>query len=282
MFSPWKDRKPDFLRFNAEIEARKGWAALREHYRRHPPPGTHRFNPNQPRVPAGNSDGGQWTSTGGGFGQPVIIPPNRSLTHDDQVLSDAVADPIMPWGRYAQNVIRPGGTGTRGRAAPRFPGAEPGQLARLEVAEAREEQAIARVREREPVWKPTPGFYNNGIESAIRRSNDRTLEAEHRLIELIENGIGFGPHYCEGIPARGASRNWTTSETEQNNRNFQNYGCHTCGTKYAGTPHGNAVRDHQPSIALKFPGGPQLIVPHCASCSARQGYWLMSNGYRRK
>jgi hypothetical protein len=26
------------------------------------------FNPNQPRVPAGNPDGGQWTSSGGGFG----------------------------------------------------------------------------------------------------------------------------------------------------------------------------------------------------------------------
>jgi hypothetical protein len=27
------------------------------------------FNPNRPRVPAGNSDGGQWTSTGGGGGR---------------------------------------------------------------------------------------------------------------------------------------------------------------------------------------------------------------------
>jgi hypothetical protein len=26
------------------------------------------FNPNQPRVPAGNPDGGQWTSSGGGIG----------------------------------------------------------------------------------------------------------------------------------------------------------------------------------------------------------------------
>jgi hypothetical protein len=29
------------------------------------PPGSH-YNPNQPRVPAGHHDGGQWTSAGGG------------------------------------------------------------------------------------------------------------------------------------------------------------------------------------------------------------------------
>jgi hypothetical protein len=28
-----------------------------------------KYNPNQPRVPAGNSDGGQWTSGAGGSGQ---------------------------------------------------------------------------------------------------------------------------------------------------------------------------------------------------------------------
>ena len=29
-----------------------------------PPDGRHGFDPNQPRVPAGRSDGGQWTNTG--------------------------------------------------------------------------------------------------------------------------------------------------------------------------------------------------------------------------
>ncbi len=37
------------------------------------------FNPNQPRVPAGNSDGGQWTGSGasGGGGGTQSDPPNR-------------------------------------------------------------------------------------------------------------------------------------------------------------------------------------------------------------
>jgi hypothetical protein len=46
------------------------------------------FNPNQPRVPAGNPDGGQWTSEGGGI-------------TDSRVLSDAAPDPIAPGMQFA-------------------------------------------------------------------------------------------------------------------------------------------------------------------------------------
>ncbi|MGA7458272.1 MAG: hypothetical protein WBW51_13265 [Methyloceanibacter sp.] len=37
------------------------------------------FDPNQPRVPAGNPDGGQWTSTGGG-GEDAASSLSRSPT----------------------------------------------------------------------------------------------------------------------------------------------------------------------------------------------------------
>ena len=47
------------------------------------------FNPNQPRVPAGNSDGGQWTSEGGGG------------LNDSRVISDAVDNDWMPGAQYA-------------------------------------------------------------------------------------------------------------------------------------------------------------------------------------
>lgn len=66
MFSPWEEKKADFLRLNAKLEALRGWAALRQYYKRHPPPHSNHFNPNQPRVSAGNPDGGQWTSVDGG------------------------------------------------------------------------------------------------------------------------------------------------------------------------------------------------------------------------
>jgi hypothetical protein len=37
------------------------------------------FNPNQPRVPAGNPDGGQWTSTGGGTGSRLAAADKPRL-----------------------------------------------------------------------------------------------------------------------------------------------------------------------------------------------------------
>jgi hypothetical protein len=55
------------------------------------------YNPNQPRVPAGSPDGGQWTSDDGGIGTTLA---NRERTRladaanrtDSRVLSDALPD----------------------------------------------------------------------------------------------------------------------------------------------------------------------------------------------
>jgi hypothetical protein len=49
------------------------------------------FKPSQPRVPAGNPDGGQWTGTG---------------TPTQTVLSDEQPDPVRPGAQYAQNESR--------------------------------------------------------------------------------------------------------------------------------------------------------------------------------
>jgi len=57
------------------------------------------FNPNEPRVPAGNPDGGEWTSEG-----------SNSGTRDPRVLSDATPDNNwIPGAQYAAN--RPAGIG---------------------------------------------------------------------------------------------------------------------------------------------------------------------------
>ncbi len=53
-----------------------------------------KYRPDQPRVPAGNPDGGQWTSEGGGAGR-----------NDPRVISDATPDNLwMPGAQYAQNI----------------------------------------------------------------------------------------------------------------------------------------------------------------------------------
>src|SRR5262245_14125597 len=96
MFSSWNAKNAAFLRLNAEIEARKGWAALREHYRRHPPKYGNHYDPNQPRVPAGNPDGGEWTSVdrvqdhikvAGRILRipPPRVPPQKPTNREDRI-----------------------------------------------------------------------------------------------------------------------------------------------------------------------------------------------------
>jgi hypothetical protein len=48
------------------------------------------FDPNQPRVPRGNPDGGQWSSAGGGSGRTRLAQTSRSGRH---IGSDAEGTP---------------------------------------------------------------------------------------------------------------------------------------------------------------------------------------------
>jgi hypothetical protein len=105
------------------------------------------FDLDQPRTPAGNSDGGQWT--------------------------------------------RVAGPGARG-GAPRgqFPGAMPGQQARLAAAESRAKDAIHRVRQVDPKWRPRPSVSSTNIEGASpgpmasRQKQRRALRNLHGLVSV--------------------------------------------------------------------------------------------------
>ncbi len=80
------------------------------------------FDPNQPRVPAGNSDGGQWTDAGGGGGSG----------------GGATADVRVAQARR----------GRRGRGSDAE--ATPAQLAIRDVREAQARESIRRVQEIDP------------------------------------------------------------------------------------------------------------------------------------
>jgi hypothetical protein len=56
------------------------------------------FNASQPRVPAGNPDGGQWTSGANSAGNASVA--------DGQIRSDVGPDPTRPGAQYAQNEPR--------------------------------------------------------------------------------------------------------------------------------------------------------------------------------
>ncbi|HET7805921.1 MAG TPA: hypothetical protein VFL53_16915, partial [Pseudolabrys sp.] len=115
------------------------------------------FNPDQPRVPRGNSDGGRWIRTAAG---------NSSRL------------------------------GSRSRYGASFPGATYGQQVRLDLEIARTENALRQIRPYDPTWKPstqsltTPG----SIEGAIRNAEARAQQAESYLNQL-RTGIGgnLGP-----------------------------------------------------------------------------------------
>jgi hypothetical protein len=205
------------------------------------------FNPNQPRVPAGNSDGGQWTGGGGG-GQTQV----------------------------AQNLSRPArGSGLVRLRNGQLAEATPAQEARLAVAQARAEARAAEVRQLDPTWRPTPSFTET-IEGEILAAEAEAREAEGRLQELSRNGIGPGPFAGDSLAARGPKRDFTVEERNRINEIGSGTGCHTCGTRDPGTPSGNFVPDHQPPNALNSSQQPQRLYPQCLGCSQGQGGWTRS------
>ncbi len=133
-----------------------------------------KYRPDQPRVPAGSSDGGQWTDEGGGFGGD-----------DGRIISDATPDDIFPPGsRVAQ--------GRTGSYQVRYPGVQaamtPGQAARYAVANQAARESIRRVNARDPNWRPTPSLYETA-EGAIRAREAEGRQAEARLRELLRDAI---------------------------------------------------------------------------------------------
>jgi hypothetical protein len=118
-----------------------------------------RYDPSQPRVPIGNSDGGQWTSGGGGGG---------------------------PRSEYAQLRPRRLPVGHRiigGRAH----AVTPAQEARLDVSAAQARALVREVQQRDPSWKPRPSIYE-GVEGQILANQSEAQQATARLRELRVSG----------------------------------------------------------------------------------------------
>jgi len=251
-----------------------------------------KYSPDQPRVPAGNPRGGRWTNrnegeNSGSFGNRnaanavtsgedagssgTAENSNRGGINDPRVISDADPESPKPGEQYAQ------AGGRRGGIFVRFNGrtieVSPRQAAELQAVQARADGAIARVRELEPNWKPTPSAYES-VDGLIRKYRADAQQAQDRASELGKMGIGPGPFAGESISARGPERTFRADEVRDNNRNGDEYGCHTCGTRDPATLSGNWVRDHQDPTALNTTGRPQRIYPQCATCSASQGGYV--------
>lgn len=223
-----------------------------------------KFNPNQPRIPAGRTGGGRWTDGSDG-GTRLASGQN-----DPRIVSDADPIVVSPGQQFAQ-------VGRRGIRSFRINGqrveATPSEEAELQAVEARAEGAIARVHELDPNWKPQQGSYQS-VRGLIEEHRYQARQAEDHLADLARMGIGPGPFACESIPARGPERNFTAAERREGNRIGYKYGCHTCGSRDPGTPLGNFVLDHQDPSALNSTGLAQRLYPQCLSCSLKQGGYV--------
>lgn len=202
------------------------------------------YNPNQPRVPAGNGDeSGRWTRVDG-------------------------------WTQVASNTRRPGGGATsgypfQGGGPARFPGASLRQQTELQSATLAAQAAIARVRERDPSWRPGSHVYET-IEGAIRARNAEAREADQRLSDLRFEAATQKRPGSEFIRTESAGPLNAAQQREINQLGARN-GCSTCGRSDSGTKTGNWVGDHQLPNALNPPGRMQRVFPHCAGCSSSQG-----------
>lgn len=115
----------------------------------------HKYSPDQPRVPKGNPDGGQWTSDAGKDGG------------DDRVQLDEIS------------------------AARRAGQRQPTQEVRRDQARGRAQQAVERVRQLDPDWQPRTVSLTqpDSIEGAIRHNEALAREADARFVELSRAGL---------------------------------------------------------------------------------------------
>ncbi|MXN50408.1 hypothetical protein GR158_04730 [Shinella sp. AETb1-6] len=194
------------------------------------------FRADQPRIPAGNPDGGQWTAEGDGD-RPILVS-RRGPRGNGQVRILGRWQPITP-----------------------------AQEARLAVSTSQMQEAIRAVRKIDPNWKPPSQLFES-VEGLIRANEAVMREAHFRVYELTVKRIGPGPFASEWIVAPSTNRRLTRAEQDEINRIGRKFGCHRCGTKIPGTKKGGYVGDHQVPTSL---GTPTRIYPHCLFCSNAQG-----------
>ncbi len=191
-----------------------------------------RYDPDQPRVPAGSPDGGQWTS------------------------GEASGETSQP-----QEMMRRG---------PSLPRGTPAQQMSFIAAKARADAAVARVMERDPTWR-RPESISSTIEGQIEHQREVARKAGEHHAWLVRWGIGGpGQFAVESFPAP-VGRPLNRAERDLNDLFGYRHGCNTCGTFNPGSRTGHWYGDHQPNTGWNHFGRSQVIVPQCSTCSAVQG-----------
>ncbi len=200
------------------------------------------YRPDQPRVPAGNPDGGQWIDGGetGGDTRVELVSSRR-----------------------------PRGNGQI-RIGQRWLPATSGQQLRISISQTARDRAVAEARRIDPSWRPRAQAYET-IEGLIEATEATRFEAELRVFALTGRTPAPGPFARGWLDSPPPGQRLTRDQQAQLDLLGKIYGCHGCGSVDKLSPLGHSVGDHHISRAL---GRPTKILPHCPGCSARQG-WLI-------
>jgi hypothetical protein len=227
--------------------------------------------PNQVAQPSAEQDGGS---------KPIVALPweAKFLNDGTETLSDASPDPVLAGQQYAAGSSS--GRPSRRGGLPETPTGRflsevfQGKLRRLAELEPNNRHLT---RWEAPDYRPSQSDINR-IDLEIVKALQRAPGA----IDTQASGIGIGSFAAESIPARSVGRNWTEAERAEINRIGYRYGCHSCGSREPGLDRENFFMDHQPATRLNQPGQNQIILPHCMSCSVRQGGLISSTVRREK
>jgi hypothetical protein len=196
--NPSGDNRQWIVNLEAENRELKSWSTLYEPFQLW---FALKYRPDQPRVPAGNPDGGQWTDDGGGGGGASGSPAGGARLDSGRgrfggaIAKKPETGPITPDGTSVQ-LAQTGGGRRSGSSSGRMIGGRriqttPQEETRIQLSAMNAEAAVRRVQERDPNWKPRPGLYDSA-EGEIRNNERITREAEYRMMEL---GHGAQPVY---------------------------------------------------------------------------------------
>jgi hypothetical protein len=139
-----------------------------------------KYSPDQPRVPRGHTDGGQWTDGGGGNG--------ASASDDDRVISDARPDGLAkPGARLAQAESR-----EKYQVIIEEEDARGGHTIRDHVGKS--DAQLLSALEQEVIHTPGYSFYKEAQGSFLSResANDfvnRILEGNQPKVDAVASGI---------------------------------------------------------------------------------------------
>jgi len=226
-----------------------------------------KYSPDQPRVPQGSPNGGQWTNNG---------DAGASGRNDPRIISDAAPDSVSPSIQYAQNRPRGGFASViiNGQQVEQHPDSKHvSQSSRRRLGmlfstcenstrNGNQHRALMKVSKAssEPIdpmlskrWKESPNFSKLALARVRSREGQFPREAQSGT-SLLQSAV----RSIELASRPDAIR-----------------------TMSPGTPLENFVLDHQPPTAWNPLGSSQRLYPQCFSCSARQGNWISRNGGRR-